>query len=134
MIVSFLFFSISGMSEDFTRDLISVFLIILIILGILITIRELVCWYFKLNKLQQNQVEMKKLLVAIAEKNGVKISEGEIEESSITHSPKFKPGDKVALATTGEKLEIDNWVNGKYICYSDYVIKGVFEEGELLQL
>ena len=75
-----------------TGEIGSVLIVLLICVIIFIICRELLCWYYKINKMVSNQEEIIRLLKKIANENNAPTNEtklGEQKKSILVDSTKF---------------------------------------------
>lgn len=98
---------------------------------VFLLLRELFCWYIKINRMVNRQDEIIRLLKVIA---GETIDTAKPEVETIESLGDFSVGDKVINSETGEEMEIVCIVDGKFICYSNFVLKGEFDETQLIRL
>lgn len=114
------------MENAFGSAIITILLCAVLFILLFLICREIICWYWKINKMVENQDTIIKLLTQIA--NNTKPQESKTDTPKPTTTG-FKVGD---VAYYGDKKVVikDITDNGLYSCYSN---RGLFFEGDLAE-
>lgn len=107
-------------------------LIIIITLAVFLVIRELVCWYYKINRMIFYQSETVRLLRKIAREDDdlPEVSRGagkHVEQTPRKKSDIFAVGDSVKHKKTGKIMTVGKVKDGGvYLCHTDKALAGEF--------